>query len=46
MTYYVNQLANKLFDGGLASAYTLETALSFYVDARKPIPVASKAKRG
>ena len=24
----------------------LETALSFYVDARKPLPVASKAKRG
>ena len=24
----------------------LETALSFYVDARKPLPVASKARRG
>jgi antitoxin HicB len=24
----------------------LETALSFYVDARKPLPVASKPKRG
>lgn len=24
----------------------LETGLSFYVDARKPLPVASKAKRG
>lgn len=24
----------------------LETALSFYVDARKPLPVPSKAKRG
>jgi antitoxin HicB len=24
----------------------LETALSFYVDTRKPLPVASKAKRG
>ena len=24
----------------------LETALSFYVEARKPLPVASKAKRG
>ena len=24
----------------------LETALSFYVDARKPLPAASKAKRG
>ena len=24
----------------------LETALSFYVDARKPLPMASKAKRG
>ena len=24
----------------------LETALSFYVEGRKPLPVASKAKRG
>ena len=24
----------------------LETALSFYIDARKPLPTASKAKRG
>ena len=24
----------------------LETALSFYVDARKPLPVASKPRRG
>jgi len=24
----------------------LETAMSFYVDARKPLPLASKAKRG
>ena len=24
----------------------LETALSFYIDARKPLPVASKARRG
>jgi antitoxin HicB len=24
----------------------LETALSFYIEARKPLPVASKAKRG
>ena len=24
----------------------LETALSFYIDARKPLPAASKAKRG
>ena len=30
----------------LQAVDALETALSFYVDARKPLPVASKAKRG
>jgi antitoxin HicB len=30
----------------LYAVEALETALSFYVDARKPLPVASKAKRG
>lgn len=36
-------------DEGEALLYAvdaLETALSFYVDARKPLPVASKPKRG
>ena len=30
----------------LQAVDALEAALSFYVDARKPLPVASKAKRG
>ena len=30
----------------LQAVDALETALSMYVDARKPLPVASKAKRG
>ena len=30
----------------LQAVDALETALSFYVDARKPLPVPSKAKRG
>lgn len=30
----------------LYAVEALETALSFYVQARKPLPVASKAKRG
>ena len=30
----------------LYAVEALETALSFYVEARKPLPVASKAKRG
>lgn len=30
----------------LQAVDALETALSFYVDARKPLPVASKPKRG
>jgi antitoxin HicB len=30
----------------LQAVDALETALSFYVEARKPLPVASKAKRG
>lgn len=30
----------------LQAVDALETALSIYVDARKPLPVASKAKRG
>lgn len=30
----------------LRAVDALETALSFYVDARKPLPVPSKAKRG
>ncbi len=30
----------------LQTVDALETALSFYVEARKPLPVASKAKRG
>lgn len=30
----------------LQAVDALETALSFYVDARKPLPAASKAKRG
>jgi antitoxin HicB len=30
----------------LYAVEALETALSFYVEARKPLPVASKARRG
>jgi antitoxin HicB len=30
----------------LQAVDALETALSFYIEARKPLPVASKAKRG
>ena len=30
----------------LQAVDALETALSFYVDARKPLPVPSKARRG
>ena len=30
----------------LQAVDALETALSFYIDARKPLPPASKAKRG
>lgn len=30
----------------LQAVDALETALSFYVEARRPLPVASKAKRG
>lgn len=30
----------------LYAVEALETALSFYVESRKPLPVASKAKRG
>lgn len=30
----------------LQAVDALETALSFYVDARKPLPAASKARRG
>ena len=30
----------------LQAVDALETALSFYVEARKPLPMASKAKRG
>ncbi len=30
----------------LQAVDALETALSFYVESRKPLPVASKAKRG
>ena len=30
----------------LQAVDALETALSFYVEARKPLPIASKAKRG
>jgi len=33
-------------DALLHAVDALETALSFYVDARKPLPAASKAKRG
>ena len=33
-------------DALLRAVDALETALSFYVEARKPLPVASKAKRG
>ena len=30
----------------LVAVDALETALSFYIEARKPLPLASKAKRG
>jgi antitoxin HicB len=33
-------------DALLQAVDALETALSFYVEARKPLPVASKPKRG
>ncbi len=33
-------------DALLHAVDALETALSFYVEARKPLPTASKAKRG